>query len=102
MNGRIVINFLDLSYKTTPFHILIPDMPINQNSHLFYLHIGFYNKLNKDWLFSSGESYQRSWSSWFSNPSSSGTLFTTMGADITGRAGAYRNNVTVKVFNNVI
>jgi hypothetical protein len=102
MNTRIAITFLDLSYKTTPFHILIPDMSINQNSHQYYLHVGFYSKLNKDWLFSSAESYQRSWPSWVSNPSSSGTLLTSMGADITGKAGAYRNNVSVNVYNNAI
>lgn len=102
MNDRIVITFLDLSYYTTPFHILIPDMSINQYTHTYYLHIGFYSNINKDWLFSSAETFQRTSSSWLSNPSSSGTLLSLMGADITGKAGAYRNNVTVLVYNNGI
>jgi hypothetical protein len=55
--------------------------------------------LNKDWLFSYAGSYYRSSGSWTSSPTGVVTL---MSADISGKAGSYRRNVTLVVENNGI
>jgi hypothetical protein len=99
MNDRIAVTFLDQSYATTPFHILIPDMQINQNNNYIYCFAGFYDLLAKDWLYSYGWNYYRQWNYWIPSPSG---VITTMGADITGKAGSYRKNVSVALYNNGI
>jgi hypothetical protein len=96
---RIAVTFLDSTYATTPFHIIIPDTQINANNNYFYYQIGFYNLLNKDWLFSYSGSYYRVSSSWISTPA--GSLNTTM-ADISGKAGSYRKNVSIVICNSGI
>ncbi len=91
---RIAVTFLDTSYSSTPFHIIIPDTQINANSNNFYYHIGFYNLLNKDWLFSYAGTFSRSSGSWISNPTG---VVTTLSADVSGKAGSYRKNVSLIV-----
>ena len=48
---RIAVTFLDNSYSTKPFHILLPDMQLNQYNTYFYAFAGFYNLLTKDWQY---------------------------------------------------
>ena len=97
---RISVTFLDNSYRTTNFHIIIPDTYINQNSVHFYYFLGFYNKLTKDWQYNTySYYYYRNWDYWISSPYDYVSL---LAADISGKAGAYRNNVSVTVGNNNI
>jgi hypothetical protein len=96
---RIAVTFLDQSYSTTPFHIIIPDTQINANNNYFYYQIGFYNLLNKDWLFSYAGSYYRWSGSWTSSATG---VSAALGADISGKAGSYRKNVSLAVYNSGI
>lgn len=96
---RVAITFLDTSYSSTPFHIIVPDTQINTNNKYFYYQIGFYNQVNKDWLFSYAGTYSRTSINWISTPTGSDT---NMIADITGKAGAYRTNVSVVIYNSGI
>lgn len=99
MYDRIAVTFLDLSFKTTPFHILIPDMQINQNNDYVYCFTGFYDLLTKDWQFVSAYNFYRQWNYWIPTPNG---VLSTFGADIQGKAGSYRNNVSIAVYNNGI
>jgi hypothetical protein len=74
-------------------------MQINQNNNYIYCFAGFYDLLAKDWLYSYGWNYYRQWNYWIPSPSG---VITTMGADITGKAGSYRKNVSVALYNNGI
>lgn len=93
---RIAVTFLDTSYSSVPFHIIIPDTQINANNNNFYYNIGFYDVLTKDWLFSYGGNYYRWMGYWISSPTGS---VTTLSADISGKAGSYRKNVSLIVQN---
>lgn len=96
MQDRVVVTFLDTSYKTKPFQIIIPDMQIGQNSDHVYAFLGFYNLLTKDWQYYYGSNYYyRSWQYW---NSAINTTISTMAADISGKAGSYRNNVSVTFY----
>lgn len=96
---RIAITFLDTSYSTTPFHIIIPDTQINANNNYFYYQVGFYNLITKDWLFSYAGQYYRGSGSW--SAAATGVV-ASMGTDIQGKAGSYRTNVSVVVYNSGI
>ena len=99
MYDRIAVTFLDSSFKTTPFHILIPDMQINQKNNYIYCFTGFYDLLTKDWQFTSANNYYRQWNYWIPSPNG---VISTLGADIQGKAGSYRNNVSIAVYNSGI
>jgi hypothetical protein len=45
MYDRVAVTFLDSSYKNTAFHILLPDMQLNQNNDYIYYFAGFFNLL---------------------------------------------------------
>jgi hypothetical protein len=94
MYDQIAVTFLDSSYRTTQFHIIIPDTQINQVSSYFYYYAGFYSLLTKDWQYYYSSSSYRASSGWTSSPNGQ---IATMAADISGKAGAYRNNVSVVV-----
>ena len=91
----IVATFTTTDYATKKFHILIPDMQIAQYENYFWYHIGFYKIVDKDFTFSYSGSYYRTWTSWTNSITSNANFY----ADITGKAGAYRNNVSVFVSN---
>jgi hypothetical protein len=55
--------------------------------------------LNKDWLFSYGGNFYRGSGSWTSVPTGA---VTTLGADVSGKAGSYRRNVSLIVQNGGI
>jgi hypothetical protein len=99
MYDRIAVTFLDESYRSTNFHIIVPDTQINQISSDFYYYAGFYSLLNKDWQYYYGSSFSRISSGWISTPTG---VVSTMAADISGKAGAYRSNVSVTVVNSGI
>lgn len=92
---QIVVTFTTTEYSTKNFHILIPDMQIAQYENYFWYHIGFYNIVNKDFTYIYSGNYYRTSTSWSSSITSNSNFY----ADITGKAGAYRNNVTVYVSN---
>lgn len=91
---RVAVTFLDATYSSVPFHIIIPDTQINANNNNFYYQVGFYNLLYKDWLFSYGGTYSRASGSWTS--AATGAV-TTLSADVSGKAGSYRKNVSLIV-----
>ena len=95
----MAVTFSDNSYLTTPFHILLPDMQINQYSNHVYALAGYYDTLKKDWQYFSTESYYRYWEYWTSIEAGA---ISTMGCDITGKAGSYRSNVSVTISNNAV
>lgn len=99
MLDRVVVTFLDTSYGTTPFHIIVPDLAINMQTKTIYYFGGSYNILTKDWSFVYANSITRNWNFWSASPTG---VLTAMRADITGRAGSYRRNVSVSLFNNAI
>jgi len=90
-----MVEFLDRNFSTTPFHIIFPDTNTGYTRDYYY-QIGFYNLLTKDCLFKYYAKFTRNNPSWISNPLVPSNNLT---ADITGRAGSYRNNVKIVVFN---
>jgi hypothetical protein len=96
MYDKIAVTFLDTSYKNTAFHIIIPDMQINQRNNTVNYFAGFYNLLTKDWQYTYGSYYYRFWLYW--TPTPNGAV-SNMAMDILGKAGSYRSNVSVIVEN---
>ena len=96
---RVAVTFSDNSYSTKPFHILLPDMQMNQYDNYVYAYAGFYDTLKKDWQYFSAENYYRYWGYWTSTEAG---IISTMGTDITGKAGSYRSNVSVTISNNAV
>jgi hypothetical protein len=92
---RIMVTFLDLTYSTVPFHIIVPDTQINSNNNYFYYQLGLYNRLTKDWSFTYSGDFYRTSSAWTSTSASPDV---NLAADITGKAGAYRQNVSIAVY----
>ena len=43
MLDKVGVTFLDTSYATTPFHIIIPDTLLYWNNRNVYFYAGFYN-----------------------------------------------------------
>lgn len=87
--------------NTTNFHILIPD-GINNNGgsyYYYYYQLGIYNKLTKDYKYL----YRNS--GFYRNPSWVGAGANnqaTMTVDFQGKAGSYRNNVTITVSSSSV
>ena len=94
---RVAVRFLDDSFKTTNFHIILPDTQTVQTQTIFYYMLGFYNKLNKDWSFEYANRWYRNSGNYYTSPSHTQV---NLGADIVGKAGSYRNNVSVSVYNS--
>lgn len=92
---KVVVTFKNTAYSTTNFHIVLPDMQVAQYENHFWYHVGFYNQLTKDYTYSYSGRYYRTWSYWTNSVSNDTSFY----ADITGKAGSYRNNVTVYVSN---
>lgn len=92
---KIVVTFSNTDYSTKNFHILLPDMQIAQYENYFWYHVGFYNLLTKDYTYSHSGRYYRYWNDWTTSISTDSSFY----ADITGKAGSYRNNVTIYVYN---
>ena len=95
---KVVATFTDNSYYTTNFHILLPDMPDGQHSTYYFYHIGIYNTLTKLYNFKYSARYYRAWNNWYTSLSNYAALL----ADIDGKAGSYKDNVTVTVYNPTI
>ena len=92
---KVVIRFNDTSYNTTRFHVLVPDMPIAQYNNYHWHHIGVYNKLTKDYEFLYSDRHYRQWNYWYTSLS----VYSGLYADIVGKAGSYKQNVSVNVYN---
>lgn len=94
---RVVVKFANTDYSTKNFHILIPDMQKSQYSSYnnFWYHIGVYSIASKDYSFTYSGNYNRFWSSWSSVVPTDASFY----ADVTGKAGSYRNNVSIFVSN---
>lgn len=92
---KIVVKFSNTDYATTNFHILLPDMQVAQYDNYFWYHVGFYNLLTKDYTYSFSGRYHRTWSEWINSVSADSDFY----ADITGKAGSYRKNVSIFVSN---
>jgi len=95
VQDRIMVEFLDLSYASKPFHIIFPDTNIGSTKR-FYYQLGFYNLLTKDWNFIYMGTFSRDSIYWVSTPTN---ITATLSADVTGKAGSYRNNVRLSVAN---
>jgi hypothetical protein len=80
------------------FHILLPDMQMNQYDNYVYAYAGFYDTLKKYWQYFS-ENYYRYWGYWTSKDAGA---IGKMGTDIKGKAGSYRTNVSVTISNNAV
>ena len=96
-NDRVVVRFTDDSYKTTNFHIVIPDTQTSQQQTMFYYQLGYYNLLNKDWSFEYSSRWYRNSGNYYTSPQHNQP---SLGADIVGKAGSYKNNVSVTVYNS--
>jgi len=90
-----MVEFLDTSYASKPFHIIFPDTNL-QATRVYTYQVGFYNLLTKDWRFIYSGYYNRNNIYWISTPTN---ITSTFSADITGKAGSYRNNVRLTVSN---
>ena len=66
----------------------------------YYYQLGFYNQLTKDWIFKYTGTFHRDNIWWISSTAQlAAKLKTDLTADITGKAGSYRNNVRITVSN---
>ncbi len=92
---KVVVTFSNTDYSTKNFHILLPDMQTGQYNNYFWYHIGYYNLLTKDYTYDYSGRYYRVWYDWLSSVSTYSSFY----ADITGKAGSYRNNVSIYVYN---
>lgn len=92
---RVVVTFSNTDYSTTNFHILLPDMQTAQFSNNFWYHVGFYSTITKDYTYSYSGNYYRVSTSWTNSVPTDASFY----ADVTGKAGSYRNNVSVFVDN---
>jgi len=95
LQDRIMVEFLDTSYSNKPFHIIFPDTNTGF-TRTYYYQLGFYNLLTKDWTFLYQGRYHRDDIYWISSPTAVTAAFS---ADITGKAGSYRNGVKITVAN---
>lgn len=91
---KIVMTFGDSSYGTTNFHALIPDTSITTGTHYYFYQIGVYNQLTFDYKFYYASNTILRNTNWVSSPL---YAYTTLSADMSGKAGAYRTNVSVNV-----
>ena len=92
---KVVIFFNDSSYKTTKFHILIPDVLISNYHSYHWYQLGIYDKVTHDYNFQYAARYHRNSAYWYSSLSASASL----NADFTGKAGSYKRNLSVNVYN---
>jgi hypothetical protein len=72
-------------------------MQTAQYYNYFWYHLGYYNLLTKDYTYSYSGTYSRPGSNWIT--SGGITSNANFYADISGKAGSYRNNVSVYVNN---
>lgn len=97
---RVVITFPSNEENTKKFHVIIPDTPKTFSSNYYYHFVGVYNKYSKDYKFYyMNDAFVRS--SWGYQAEIAGVLKPTLFVDFGGRAGSYRNNMTINIFNNV-
>ena len=95
---KVVVRFNDSSYKTTKFHILIPDTQIaNYHSYHWY-NVGIYDKITKDFRFTYSQRYHRNNAYWYNYV----PTYTSLTADIVGKAGSYKKNTSINVYNPTI
>lgn len=97
---RIMVEFLDTTYATKPFHIIFPDTYTGSWTTTYYYQLGFYNQLTKDWIFKYTGFFHRDGIWWITTTQDlAATLTTNLTADITGKAGSYRNDVRLTIAN---
>jgi len=70
-----------------------------QYNNYFYYQSGFYNEITKDIVFNCANSYYRVWYNWIT---SLATTYASMQGDMEGKAGSYRTNVSITVYNPTI
>lgn len=92
---RIVVTFTDLDYATKNFHILLPDTQNVRQYNYFWYKLGVYNTISKDYYSNIAGRYYRHYNDW----TSSVTTYTALTADVVGKAGSYKDNLTVTVYN---
>jgi hypothetical protein len=73
-------------------------MQTAQYTNIFWYHVGLYNFVTKDYTYSYSGSYSRNNIYWTNGLSTNSYFY----ADITGKAGSYRKNVTIFVNNTMI
>jgi len=93
-NDRIIIRFNDNSYKTMKFHVIIPDTCTVQTNIYVYYQVGVYDRVTKDFTFNYAGYFYRNWNYWINTPA---TTQIAMAGDMLGKAGSYRNNVSITV-----
>ena len=93
-----MIRFTDTAYTNSKFHVLIPDVPYAQYSNYHWYAVGIYDKVTKDYDLSHAGRHYRQWNYWYTSLSASSALT----ADLTGKAGSYRQNMSVTCYNPTI
>lgn len=98
---RINIFFPDMEENTTKFHIIVPSSNLENGDHIYEYHAGVYNYLTKDfkYYFRSSEFIRYWYNGWYNSPQ---TIKTNMLIDFEGKAGSYRDNVSLTVDTNSI
>ena len=91
---RIYVFFPDNNETTTTFHVIIPDAVVTASDNRYYFLLGAYNKLTKDYKYYYRDQYYRRYTGWQNGPVNE---YTTMSVDLEGKAGSYRNNVSISV-----
>ena len=76
------------------FHVIIPDTVVTASDNRYHYFLGAYNQLTKDIKYYYRNQYYRRSSGWQSTAVNEET---TMLIDLEGKAGSYRDNVTVTV-----
>ena len=95
---KVIIRFKDNSYTNTKFHVLIPDVQIAQYHSYHWYQVGIYDKITHDYSFTLAARYHRNSAYWVSSFTANANLY----AAITGKAGSYKQNMSVFVNNPTI
>lgn len=90
-----MVTFSSTAYSTTAFQLLVPDMQTVRQDNYFWYHLGVYNTISKDYSYLYAGKFTRTWSLWDTSLYAS-TSFT---ADIVGKAGSYKLNTSINVYN---
>ncbi len=92
---RIVITFPDGEEDSSIFHVIVPDSVHVRSDNYYYHLVGTYNVYTKDFNFKYMKDAHRR-NSWAIGPQAvTSNIYVEMG----GKAGSYKKNVTVNVYN---
>ncbi len=83
------------------FHVMIPDTPQTWGDNYFYHFVGVYNKYTKDYkYYQMKDGFRRfSWGYGAAVNNVTSVINANLFVDFGGRAGSYKKNVSINVFN---